>query len=117
MRVLGQHSTQRLQDHAQWLLQIGNNTVPSFGDVECAVSGGKWIKIPEHMRLDTEHALYTHVYGDLQNAANNPAAYFSERALMAPLNRYVAMLWNIQPIHVIITETCSKQTSAKLYQM
>ena len=110
MRVLGQHSTQRLQDHAQWLLQIGNNTVPSIEDIECTVNGGKWIKIPENMRLDTEQALYDHVYGDLQNAATNPAAYFSARALMAPLNRCVVLLWNTPPITTIIMHNFQLQT-------
>lgn len=87
VRVLGQNLTQHLQDHAQWLLQLGNNTAPSVDDIESSVSGGKWIKIPEHMRLETEQDLYDHVYGDLQNATNDPSAYFSARALMAPLNR------------------------------
>lgn len=106
-RLLRGGTSPAREQHAEWLLQLGNNEAPEPHLPEsCRQSGGKRVLIPPHLKVSTEEALLQHVYSDetLLEAKADPQRYFTQRALMASLNS------TVQRLNTIMTkkwkETC-----------
>ncbi|XP_066383634.1 uncharacterized protein [Miscanthus floridulus] len=101
---------QNLQQFAEWLLQVGEGTVPDSSPVD--QGDASWIKIPEYLLLPPEsrtlRSLISFVYDDSDNF--DPAAYHCERAILAPTNEIAAGI-NSQMIANLTTEEMSYYSS------
>ena len=69
----------RLQDHACWLLKVGD------GDVPPAIEHTNIIEVPAQMVCESKEDLETKVYGDFEANYDNET-YLSERAIMSSTN-------------------------------
>ncbi len=84
------HYNLEAAEFANWILQIGNGTMPTLPpqhDLE-----EDWIRLPEPLLLPahvcTKENLIEFVYPDLMNNFSNPI-YLKQRAILAPKNEYV----------------------------
>jgi len=100
-----------LDKFAQWLLYIGNATVPSSTPAENPDTS--WVQIPDNLQLPPDErnlgGLVIFVYGTIAHAPEL-AAYLCERAILAPTNE-VAITINREIIDQIATEEMSYYSS------
>jgi len=100
-----------LDKFAQWLLYIGNGTVPCSTPAENPDTS--WVQIPDNLQLPPDErnlgGLVIFVYGTIAHAPEL-AAYLCERAILAPTNE-VASTINREIVDQIATEEMSYYSS------
>jgi hypothetical protein len=90
MRLSMGHYNLEATEFANWILQIGNGTVPTLPPQHGLEED--WIRLPESLLLPadmrTKENLIEFVYSDLMNNFSNPI-YLKQRAILAPKNEDV----------------------------
>ena len=77
---------EELQNYEQWLIQLGQGTLPSIGGDK--YRGQDIVEIPEQMVCNTSEEVIQAVYGDIEKNAGNED-YFKSRLIMAADNEIV----------------------------
>ncbi|KAJ1283783.1 hypothetical protein BS78_03G153100 [Paspalum vaginatum] len=100
--LLSDAQRQRFHEFAEWLLQVGEGTVPSSPIDQTDAS---WIKIPEYLLLPPESRNLDGLISFVYDASNDSgsAAYLCERVILAPTNEIAAAI-NSQMIANLTTE-------------
>jgi hypothetical protein len=74
---------EKLRDHEQWLLKLGEGKLPSEG-----IPGSNIIEVPSDMCLDSKDDVVEAVFNDFEDNIGN-ADYFKSRVLLAATNEIV----------------------------
>ena len=74
----------KLKDHEQWLLKLGEGKLPSEGGID----GSNIIEVPSDMCLDSKDDVVEAVFNDFEDNIGN-ADYFKSKVLLAATNEIV----------------------------
>lgn len=100
-----------LEQFAEWLLQIGEGTVPDSSPTDRI--DASWIKVPEYLLLPPEtrnlSSLISFVYNDASTTSHT-GSYLCERAILAPTNEIAATI-NAHIIAQLTTQEMSYYSS------
>ncbi|XP_052157107.1 uncharacterized protein LOC127774827 isoform X3 [Oryza glaberrima] len=101
---------QRLEEFAEWLLQVGEGAVPDSCPAD--QDDASWIKIPEYLLLPTEARNLSGLISFVYDASINfhTANYLCDRAILAPTNEIAANI-NSQIISQLSTQEMSYYSS------
>ena len=114
---------QSIEGYTEWLLKIGEGTVPNIDDNQPDL-----IQVPANMCVGSPQELLDFVYGDIQlkldsGRIKDIAEYFAERSLLVTTNAQVDAMNNnitsnltgMPPNCVLSVDTVANEDQAALY--